>query len=442
MEINNPLESTRTNTQYNSDNDSTPLKFKSKEELGGSIFVQDDNGKVEMSDIKGSLPTTKMLAIKDFLQPAIDACQNWTQELICGVEKVISDFYSNLHNMSRKEQAAQALRDNNSEWGALVGPNSLKWLYDQNVIDKHGNYIPAGVQLQESGTYIASEEDKANLTKIFSNAKFVDTFNDHNQMLDAIEYARNNGVNIDEIDTLINFDTHSDLYINGTRNHETIADWINSCLSKNPNMTDFYWVVPTNMVYDKEVGNILNGTDTTSFTRDIQGRRTPLFRNVGTVADLQNEESVQTYLIGPDDASTRGDIRYVTNEDEIAALKQKGYRELKVHICTAENLPSFKGHKVITSLDMDYFSNSGVDTIREYRDNKTAEELNEAMSDFLRTMVEKDIQPVIHGSCFSDDYYLPPEDLKQAEEFAAAILETSPQKGKDLIDRKDYKHEN
>ena len=63
------------------------LKFNTPEEnKGRSIFLQDDNNIVEINDIKGNGSKDFMEKLKAFLQPAADAGQSWTQELIDGAE--------------------------------------------------------------------------------------------------------------------------------------------------------------------------------------------------------------------------------------------------------------------------------------------------------------------------------------------------------------------
>ena len=422
--------------QNTSLNQPANLKFRTPEELGGgSIFIQDDNGKVEMSDIKGSGSGIFMQELEALLKPAIDSNQGWSQELIDGVENLIIEYYKNMKNMNRYSQLSQALKDYN--WPETrVTTNAIKWLEEQGVLDKHGNYIPKGVEKQESGTYLPSEKDLENIEKIFGGVAFADSFNDHNQMLDAIKYAENNGINLSIVDILINFDTHSDLYFNTNRGN-TIADWVNKCLAEHPNIKDYYWVVPDNTVKDKEYGDILNGDDDMIISGKTYDERAlvrsiPLVKNLNTVACLETEESIQTYYI-----DTKGTLIYPPKEEDRQELISEGFREIRIHICTKENLPNFKDKQVITSFDMDYFSNSGADTTTNYRDNKTAEEINQATSELLQTMVEKDIYPIIHANCFSGDDYLPSEDLKQAKEFADVILSVTPL-CEDVLD--EYKH--
>lgn len=282
--------------------------------------------------------------------------------------------------------------------------------------------------IQRPGTYIPSETDISNIKYVFEGAKLVDNFYDHNQMIDVLRYANNKGLNIKDIPILINCDTHSDVYLNSVPT-KSVADWVNTVLNEYPNITDFYWVVSGNMVKDFKYGRILSGKKKEDATK-----ANPFFQNIDVVADLKKEESVQSYYMMPN-----GKLLYAKDDAEAKSYIQKNYRKIRLHICTEKNLPDFKNKKVITTFDMDYFSNSGNDTINNYADNKTAKKLNKAFSQILSTFAEHNIQPVIHGNCYSSDKYLPKEDLKQAMEFANTIISNILQ-GTDIIS--EYKYSN
>jgi len=84
------------NNQVNKKNE---LKFKTSEELNNSsIFLSDDNNKVEISDIQGN----KFQALIDLLREYIIKRANWTQELINKVEELIVQ-----HNQEKEQGTAE-----------------------------------------------------------------------------------------------------------------------------------------------------------------------------------------------------------------------------------------------------------------------------------------------------------------------------------------------
>jgi hypothetical protein len=329
----------------------------------------------------------------------------------------------------------------------------IKSMISADVVDKKGNINRSGNNEQKAGSYTPTTEDKANMKKVFSNTQFVDNFSDHNQMLDAIEYAQQHGVDTSNVTSLITFDTHSDIYYNSPSG-ESIANWVNACVAKNPSITDVYWVVSDNMVEDSEFGALLEGRNRVMSTNTDNKALVQNVRDEGCT-NLKEEEDVQKYYINSagklltdiprpttdlmpfqlHQAKKKGTYEEISNNKKYT----ENWREIRVHISTEKNLPNFKSQKVITTFDMDYFSNSGVDTTTFYRDNKTAEELNEAFSKAIKTMAEHDIKPVIHGNCYSEDDYLPSEDLEQCKQFANEIIKSSPQK-EDKLPDEEYKH--
>lgn len=304
-----------------------------------------------------------------------------------------------------------------------IDKQKTKQILNSGYVDAHGNVTDTQNNIQAEGKYIPTEKDLANMKYVFGQTQFADNFEDHNQMLDAMEYAKKQGVNIDDATVLINFDTHSDVYINSLGS-ESIANWVNSAIAQNPNITDFYWVVSENMIADKEFGNILSGNQVENSFDDKAGA--PLYQNVGIKTDLKNSESIQTYYISPDG--------FLFEDDSYGDS-----RPIRIHITTEKNLTDFSGQKVISTFDMDYFSNSGVDTYTLYRDNKNEAELNQAFSQILQTLADHHIQPIMHGNCYSNDDYLPNEDYNQAQGFANEIIKSTPQ-GSDVLDKYKHKH--
>lgn len=389
-----------------------------------SIFDFIDNN--EEDNQKGIITTNN--AINDFLQKTRNILKEKFDKFLEFIESG-NQGYRSQENTLQKPLSRESQYENLAnilnityDKNRGIGKNQMKNILASGYVDANGNVTETSDNIQEAGKYIPSTNDLKNLQYVFGKTQFADNFSDHNQMLDAIEYAKQNGVNIDEATVLISCDTHSDVYFDMPEN-ESIADWVNTALAKNHNLQDFYWVVSDNMVKDKEFGAILSGNEIENEFGGKQGEA--LVQNIGITANLEEEESVQTYYIYPDGTLT--DI-----EDE-------GSKPVRIHIVTEKNLPDFSNQKVITTFDMDYFSNSGVDTFTHYRDNKDSNQLNEAFSQMLQTFAEHHIQPIMHGNCYSEDDYLPKEDYNQAQDFANAIIKSTPQKN-DILDKYEHKH--
>lgn len=80
---------------------------------------------------------------------------------------------------------------------------------------------------------------------ITQDTKLIDANTDHNQALDVAEYAVKKGIKFPEI--IINFDTHSDVYLNYPvmeQGAARVESWINELFVKNQNLKELYWVMP------------------------------------------------------------------------------------------------------------------------------------------------------------------------------------------------------
>ena len=333
----------------------------------------------------------------------------------------------------------------------------------EGYMDNEGN-VSLTPENQLPGKYSPSAKDKQNLNKIFAGTEFADNINNHNQALDAIEYAKSKGVKIPQI--LINFDSHSDIYTGrdsyvSSRKGASIANWVNECIAKH-DLTDVYWVIPENMANDEEVKAILSGE------KEVKNKGSkyskPLLQNLDKTrtANPNKSDFIQTFIVDKKDgklfhpnlseeemiAMLNGekmiDEEFYKDNSASGTWREKFARntvyqekmddgrdrfaKVNIHFVTENTLPDFKDKNVMTSIDMDYFSNSGADTMTLYRDNKNEEEKNKAFSKTLDTIAKAGIKPVIHTTCLSDDDYLPHEDIEQATDFANAVITSTPQK--------------
>ena len=84
--------------------------------------------------------------------------------------------------------------------------------------------------------------------------KLIDANFDHNQALDFSDYIKSQNLKLPKI--IINFDTHSDLYINKPitiPKEEGIASWLNAYLAKYPEVEELYWVMPDKEAITQEL---------------------------------------------------------------------------------------------------------------------------------------------------------------------------------------------
>lgn len=281
-----------------------------------------------------------------------------------------------------------------------------------------------------------------NVVEVTKNAKLIDLNTDHNQVLDVVSYAKRHKIKVPEI--LINFDTHSDIYMNKDVleiKESSVASWINNLLVTNPQIKTIYWVMPMEEAQD------LNLRITFGVGGAIPEKDDPfiLFGNIldknlheltFVFTPLYKKAFKQEFYINP----KTGYANEIPKDKEV--LKQlfetdeSQLRKFEIITCTEKTLPNLKGKDVLLSIDADYISNSGFDTYADFKFIKKDEhEVNAAFYSIFKTLKDKEIKPTIISLSLSPRY-LPDKHHVFVDTIFKYIILTANKF--DMID--EYKH--
>lgn len=239
----------------------------------------------------------------------------------------------------------------------------------------------------------ASNTDKINVKAVLGETKIADINTDHNQALDVIEAAKKQGIKMPS--TIINFDSHSDLYNTDNLNGiQSIASWLNYAAGED-GVEQVVWVVPEKSIknnpkaYQIYFGLNLKG-------QSIIGNEDPL----QAYRDL-SKPLVQTFYM---DKKSKGLFpAYYYKDEEIKNLLANGtIKKIQLITCTESNMPDFKNKDVMLSFDADYFNNCGFDT--GYQVTNTPDDINDSFSSALKTLKEKHVKPSIANFTISPQY--------------------------------------
>ena len=244
------------------------------------------------------------------------------------------------------------------------------------------------------------------IARVVQNAKIIDANIDHNQALDVIEYAQKQGIKSPSI--LINFDTHSDIYVNRRISKEKgaqIEDWINEYIAKNNNVDTVYWVMPKEEALDFLLRYDFGEHDGIDIAWGI-----PVFGNVFKpdmvrflFLPLTVKPYTQKFLINPKNALMNEYVEGYEYNNLLFEDKTK-FKEVTLITCTEETLPDFKGKDVFLSIDADYMSNSGFDTGEDFEIKKTPQELEKTFLSIMKTIDKKNIRPHVISLTLSPEY--------------------------------------
>lgn len=266
---------------------------------------------------------------------------------------------------------------------------------------------------------------------ITANTKVIDANEDHNQALDVSEYAKLHHIKLPKI--LINFDTHSDIFLNYqviNPDGAGIENWINEYVALNPEIDEIYWVMPKEEALntDLQILFALNYIDYlengTQYYGNEINENLSQFKFV--LQPLTQKSFVQYFLIDPKTGILN---EYIENSPITPMLFKPGinYKLIKITACTETTLPDFSNKEVFLSIDADYISNSGFDTTQDFANNRTPQEIEKALFSMIATIYKKNIRPTIISMSLSPEY-VPREDHPQIIEFFNKVFKVSNQK--------------
>ncbi|MBD5403117.1 hypothetical protein HDR58_10055 [bacterium] len=282
------------------------------------------------------------------------------------------------------------------------------------------------------GCFIWFNHESIKIKAITKNLKVIDMNEDHNQALDVIDYAKSKNIEIPK--TIINFDTHSDMFITKEIHPKYGADiyeWLNEYFAKNPNAEELYYIMPIEEARSKKMQQAFIEKDVADMVA-LYGNSIKDEKNINPHVD--KIPFIQYFVI---DTNNGYMTEYIEEKDK-SRLNNPRYKKIKIITCTEKTLPDFKNKNVVLSIDFDYISNSGFDTIENFKNNKTPLEIKLAISKMLSTMKKKNIRPEIISLTLSP-FYVPDEDIDQIYNFMEDFIKYSGQK--DALKKYTYKCE-
>ena len=266
------------------------------------------------------------------------------------------------------------------------------------------------------------------IKSITKNLKLIDINKDHNQALDTIEYAKEN--NIDIPSTIINFDTHSDVFLFQQIDKQKgaqISNWLNEFFAKYPNAKELYWVMPEEEAIYPNLQEMFKQKDPIEEIM-LYGNSQKDSKDINP--NVQQIPYVQYFLIDTNSGYTK-EIANSSDTNKKLPLDPKfpKYKKIKITTCTISTLPNFKNQEVILSIDADYISNSGFDTQLFFTNNRDTASIKQETNKILTNLIKKEIKPSIISLTLSP-IYVPDEDIDIIMKFYENFLKYSGKQDK------------
>lgn len=217
----------------------------------------------------------------------------------------------------------------------------------------------------------------------------------------------------DQDTVLINFDSHADAWSGSvSKDTESIAQWVNGVIRDNPNVKEYYWVVPDNFKSDPEL-------------------RKYYFDHKGPVPEEDNvfvhqPAHMELYF----DKQSGALITTGKPKD----YSEEKYRTIQFHKVTIDELPNLKDKRVAMSIDLDYFDNRGYDTSYE----ATVDWKGDAgFKKFVDSLKEKEIKPIFTTISASPEY-VRNDHIGELMRFSSLVSEASLGKMDEVVVPKEH----
>ena len=253
--------------------------------------------------------------------------------------------------------------------------------------------------------------------------KLIDANFDHNQALDFSDYIKSQNLKLPKI--IINFDTHSDLYINKPitiPKEEGIASWLNAYLAKYPEVEELYWVMPDKEAITQELQVIFAQNDINELSDGVEFYGNSLYFELPQDYFIKNPLNKISYSQDFIIDKRNGRLNEYIEKNKYSQQLTNQYtnfgKRIKITTCTIDTLPDFKGSKVFLSIDADYISNSGFDTLKNFKLIRNKKEIMQEFFEIFETINSKNIQPEYISLSLSPQY-LP----KQYHKFTYKIFQ-------------------
>ncbi len=202
-----------------------------------------------------------------------------------------------------------------------------------------------------------------------------------------VSFRRQGGFQNKQNVALINIDSHSDLYhLKSARTLWSPGSWMNGAILKTPEITEVIWVRPL------EIDAV---TQLRHPAFDAVSQQKP---GVTGCPIFHYGANKQAYIDAPS-------FNICYNEPDEELLKSDSCRLLTLSTIPLSQIPDMANRDVILSIDMDYFSNTGFDTIG---DTKVPYKGGGYVASVFKTLNNAHVKPFLLTLALSPKYSFTP----------------------------------
>ena len=228
---------------------------------------------------------------------------------------------------------------------------------------------------------------KEKLRRLFQNT-YTETNKNHDEAVIAFENFCN--INRCNIPIMVNYDTHSDVYLNMKQISPNIANWVNFCFSK-LGVIEYYWIIPHYITKNEQYKKVFE-TNPNLHKDTFQNGAMRAFGNLDDVLkqdfilDKKNSE-----IMTPKKLDIINEKNKKYNLPLITCFSDD-FTPISIYIVPFDKISVLKGKEIALSIDADSFCNSGHDTISAINNiDISSEEIKKEFELFINELYDNEV---------------------------------------------------
>ncbi len=258
------------------------------------------------------------------------------------------------------------------------------------------------------------------ITELFKNA-YTEVNKNHDEAVIAFENYCN--IRNRKIPVMVNYDTHSDVYLNTKQISPNIANWVNFCFSR-LGLVEYYWIIPRYIMQNSVFKKVFETSDKLQQETFQHGA----MRAFGGLDDVLKEN----FLLNKETAEliTVKKINFLNEKNKkfnlpIITAEHEGFVPVSIYIVPFDKISVLKDKETALSIDADSFCNSGHDTINAINNiDITSDEIKKEFDFFISALYENNVK-INAASLTRSPAYFPPKFEKEINEFYSKIKSVS-----------------
>ncbi len=258
------------------------------------------------------------------------------------------------------------------------------------------------------------------ITELFRNS-YTEVNKNHDEAVIAFENFCN--IHSRNIPVMVNYDTHSDVYLNSKQISVNIANWVNFCCAK-LGVIEYYWIIPHYIIQNPKFKRIFETNDKLQQETFQQGA----MRAFGSLNDVLKEN----FLLNKETAEfiTVKKINFINEKNKkfnlpLITSEEEGFVPVSLYIVPFDKISVLKNKEIALSIDADSFCNSGHDTIGAINNaDISSSDIKNEFELFISALYENNVK-IAAASLTRSPAYFPSKFENELNEFFDMVKSAS-----------------